>query len=96
MSARRGLWQGLKDSLSFAKSLLKDQIRSEIDIDTPLGNGFLFCQVREARETQDKYVVVKAIGGDATVFVPLDENSAKQLISFIQLSFLDQQPKNSS
>ncbi|MER9066957.1 hypothetical protein NKH84_10340 [Mesorhizobium sp. M0902] len=96
MSARRGLWQALKDSLSFAKSLLKDQIRSEVDTDTPLGNGFLFCQAREARETQDKYVVVKAIGGDATVFAPLDENSAKQLIAFIQLSFLDQQPKNSS
>jgi hypothetical protein len=96
MSTRRGLWKNLSDSFSFAKSLLKDQIDAEVDIDTPLGNGFLFCQVREARETLNRYVVVKAIGGDSTVFVPLDENSAKQLISFLQLSLLDQQPKNSS
>lgn len=96
MSTRRGLWQNLSDSFSFSKSLLKDQINAEADIDTPLGNGFLFCQVRESRETQNRYVVVKAIGGDSKVFIPLDENSARQLISFIQLSFLDQQPKNSS
>ncbi|TIQ51081.1 MAG: hypothetical protein E5X64_19605 [Mesorhizobium sp.] len=90
------MWKNLSDSFSFAKSLLKDQIDSEVDIETPLGSGFLFCQVRESRETQNRYVVVKAIGGDSTVFVPLDENSAKQLISFLQLSFLDQQPKNNS
>jgi hypothetical protein len=87
------LWQTLGRSSSFAKSLLKDQIVSEVDINTPLGNGFLFCQLRESSETQDGYVVIKAMGGDATVFVPLDEDSAKQLISFLQLSFLDQQPK---
>lgn len=96
MSTRRGLWQCLAGSFSFSKSLLKDKVIAETDIDTPLGNGFLFCQVREASDIQNRYVVVKAIGGDSTVFVPLDENSAKQLISFIQLSFLDQQPKNSS
>ena len=96
MSTLRGLWQSLGKSFSFTKSLLKDRISAEVDVDTPIGNGFLFCQVRESSETQNRYVVIKAKGGDATVFVPLDENSAKQLISFVQLSFLDQQPKNSS
>jgi hypothetical protein len=87
------LWRRLGDSLSFAKSLLTDHISAEVDIDTPIGNGFLFCQLRQSRENSDRYVVVKAVGGDATVFVPLDEDAAKQLISFIQLSFLDQQSK---
>ncbi|CCV06024.1 hypothetical protein MESS2_210013 [Mesorhizobium metallidurans STM 2683] len=96
MGTLRGLWHNLSDSFSFAKSLLKDQIDAEVDIDTPLGNGFFFCQVRESKETQNRYVVIKAIGGDSTVFIPLHEDSAKQLISFIQLSFLDQQPKNNS
>jgi hypothetical protein len=63
--------------------LFSDPIVAEVDIDTPLGSGFLECQVRES-QMGERYFVLKSRGGEATVFVPLDKAAAKQLADFIQ------------
>jgi hypothetical protein len=93
MRNQRGLWQHLKDSFDLAKSLLRDEIETEIDIDTPIGRGFLACQIRKSKKSSNRYLVVRAQGGDATVFVPLDEKAAGQLAQFIQQSFLKREPE---
>jgi hypothetical protein len=95
MDNRRSLWRHISDSFVFVKSLLLDEIDTQIDIDTPIGTGFLYCQVRTSKKTSTRYLVLKAQGGEATVFVPLDETAAEQLVGFIQESFLRCQPENS-
>jgi hypothetical protein len=93
MASQRGLWQSLKGSVSFAKSLLLDEIEDEIDVATPLGRGVLACQIRRSRKSSTQYLVIKTQGGDSTVFVPLDEKAAEEVVHFIEQSFLQRAPK---
>jgi hypothetical protein len=81
------VWAKLKASGSLAKGLLLDKIVSKADVETPLGTGFLECQLRESAAFE-RYLVLKTTGGEATVFVPLDKTAAEQLVHFIEHSFL--------
>ena len=87
MAVPRTVWAELKASGSLVKGLLLDKIVSKTDVETPLGTGFLECQLRES-SASERYLVLKTTGGEATVFVPLDETAAKQLVHFIEHSFL--------
>jgi hypothetical protein len=88
VAAPRTVWAKLKASGSLAKGLLLDEIVSKADVETPLGTGFLECQLRESGASGERYLVLKSTGGEATVFVPLDKSAAEQLVHFIELSFL--------
>ncbi|SFT74794.1 hypothetical protein [Mesorhizobium sp. YR577] len=81
----------LKASGSLIKDLLLDEIVVKSEIATPLGSDFLECEVRQSRNSAERYLVLKSRGGEATVFVTLDETAAKQLVDFIQQSFLKPQ-----
>jgi hypothetical protein len=81
----------LSSSKSLVKGLLLDEIIVKAEIPTPLGVGFLECEVREDRNAAEQYLILKSRGGESTVFVPLDEAAAKQLVDFIQQSFLKPQ-----
>ena len=59
-----------------------------MDIQTPIGAGVLEFPLRESQTSGERYLVLKAEGGEATVFVPLDKNAAEQLIHFVEHSFL--------
>ena len=87
MAAPGTVWAKLKASASLAKGLLVDKIVSKADVETPLGTGFLECQLRESAASE-RYLVLKTTGGEATVFVLLDKNAAEQLVDFIEHSFL--------
>ena len=86
-------WGQLKASASLAKGLLLDKVIAKKDITSLLGSGFLEIEVREASKPTERYLIVKSRGGDATVFVPLDEPAAKELVDFIEQSFLNPQAR---
>ena len=91
MSDPKTVWGQLKASASLAKGLLLDKVIAKKDITTLLGSGFLEIEVREANKSTERYLILKSRGGDATVFVPLDEPAAKELVHFIEQSFLSRQ-----
>jgi hypothetical protein len=88
MAGTKTIWTKLKASGSLVKGLLLDEVVSKVDVETPLGSGFLQCQLRESGMSGERYLVLKTHGGEATVFVPLDKNAAEQLVDFIEHSFL--------
>jgi hypothetical protein len=88
MAGPETIWGKLKASGSLIKGLLLDEVVSKVDIQTPLGAGFLECQLRESGKSGEQYLLLKTRGGEATVFVPLDKAAAEQLVHFIDQSFL--------
>ncbi len=91
MTNRPTFLDRLKASNSLVKDLLLDEIVAKSEIATTLGSDFLKCEIRESRSSAERYLILKSRGGESTVFVPLDEAAAKQLVDFIQQSFLKPQ-----
>jgi len=88
MAGPKTIWDKLKASGSLVKGLLLDQVVSKVEVATPLGPGFLECQLRVSDKTGERYLILKTQGGEATVFVPLDKPAAEQLVQFIEHSYL--------
>ena len=83
-----GIVTRISASTKSIKGIIFDKIIAEVDIKTVAGNGFLFCQLREDSKGK-RYIVLKTKGGDATVFVNLEEDSVRSLVDFIKSRYLD-------
>ena len=77
------MFSRLKKSAALIKGLVNDPIIKQRTIDTTLGKGFLDCQQRR-RFDGTEFLVLKTVGGDATVWVALDREGVLQLADFIK------------
>lgn len=77
------MFHWLRRRVGIIFDIYRDPIILERDIPTSLGQGFLFCQLRQRRGDQTRYVVLKSKGGDATIYVSLDRSGIDQLTAFL-------------
>lgn len=77
------MFSKIKNSAALIKGLVTDPIIKQLAIDTSLGKGYLDCQLRQ-RKDGTRYYVLKAMGGDATVWVGLEREGISQLADFIK------------
>jgi hypothetical protein len=80
--------RALSRTYYFTKSILVDEIIDEVDIETIGGPGYFFCQLRR-NYSHSNYIVLKSKGGEATVWVGLERESAKILVEFIKTNLID-------
>lgn len=81
--SRNWLFDRIKNSFHFSKGLLNDKIINQCELETLVGRGFLFCQVRE-KPNGGRYVVFKSKGGDATIWNGVSIEETSKLFFFLR------------
>ena len=88
LSAFKDLIRLIGLTFNFAAKVIRDPILEEINLLTMGGKNYLFCQIRRDKNG-NKYVIIKSKGGDATVFVGIEKESVRELVTFLNNKFLE-------
>ncbi len=70
----------LKQTYQF---ILKDKVIHELGLNSKFGPGYLSIQIKQ-QPTGATYLAVKAKGGEATVWVPLEFDEFEKAIEFVK------------
>ncbi|MBA8882037.1 hypothetical protein FHW16_005785 [Phyllobacterium myrsinacearum] len=76
------MFSWLKKAASDIYGLMSDPIVAEEEIETSA--GYLTCQKRSKASNNSEYIVLRAQGGDATIWITLDRIGVDQLRSFLE------------